>query len=285
MSIMKQVITELDGKTWMKYSISIWDDLEKTKEERELKHPAMFPVELPRRFIKIYTKRGDTVLDPFLGTGSTVIAALELGRKGIGFDISPEYVRIAQERVKKRLGSKPTGQVSLTSFESEQHVVIYEPEIYCDDARNLLNYLQPNSVDLCVTSPPYWDIHRQKRTCDRREPRPYTDDIADLGNIGEYEEFLKALKDIFEKVYIVLKPNKYCIVVVMDIRKKDKFYPFHIDLTNIMKDIGFSLEDIIIWDRRKDYNYLRPIGYPYTFRVNKVHEYIMIFKKGGNKNA
>ena len=283
---MKEVITELDGKTWMKYSISIWDDLEKTKEEIELKHPAMFPIELPRRFIRIYTKKGDVVLDPFLGTGSTVIAALELGRKGIGFDISPEYVKIAQERVKRRLGQKPSGQASLFDFENDQHdIVTYEPEIYCDDARNLLKYLQPNSVDLCVTSPPYWDIHRQKRTCDRKEPRPYSDNKADLGNISKYEEFLEALRDIFGKVYVVLKPNKHCVVVVMDIRKRNKFYPLHMDLTNIMREIGFSLEDIIIWDRRRDYNNLRPIGYPYTFRVNKVHEYIMIFKKGGDKSA
>jgi len=276
-----EAITELDGRTWTKYSISIWDDLEKTKEEKELRHPAMFPAELPRRFIRIYTKRGDTVLDPFLGTGSTVIAALELGRKGVGLDTSHEYVKIAQERVKKRLGARPAGQVSLSAFEGERNneTTIYEPEIYCDDARNLLNYLQPSSVDLCVTSPPYWDVHRQKRTCDRKEPRPYTDDKADLGNISRYEEFIDALKEIFEKVHIVLKPKKHCVVVVMDIRKKDKLYPLHMDLAGLMSDIGFSLEDIIIWDRRKEYNNLRPIGYPTTFRVNKVHEYIMIFKK------
>lgn len=278
----KKFVTELDGKTWTKYSISIWDDLKKTKEERELKHPAMFPVELPKRFIRIYTKKGDVVLDPFLGTGSTVIAALELGRKGIGFEISKEYVEIARERVKARLKRKPSGQ--LTLFGSDEEITIYEPEIYHDDARNMLKYLQPNSVDLCVTSPPYWDVHRQKRTCDRREPMPYTDDKADLGNISDYNEFLNSLKEIFEKVYTVLKPEKHCVVVVMDIRKKDKFYPFHMDLTNVMKEIGFSLEDIIIWDRRMDYNYLRPIGYPYVFRVNKVHEYIMIFKKMGDKN-
>ena len=278
-----EAITELDGRTWTKYSISIWDDLEKTKEEKELRHPAMFPAELPRRFIRIYTKRGDTVLDPFLGTGSTVIAALELGRKGVGLDTSHEYVKIAQERVKNRLGARPAGQASLSAFESEQNneTTIYEPEIYCDDARNLLNYLQPSSVDLCVTSPPYWDIHRQKRTCDRKEPRPYTDDEADLGNISKYEEFIDALKEIFEKVHIVLKPKKQCVIVVMDIRKKDKLYPLHMDLAGLMSDIGFSLEDIIIWDRRKEYNNLRPIGYPTTFRVNKVHEYIMIFKKVG----
>ena len=65
----------------------------------------------------------------------------------------------------------------------------------------------------------------------------------------------------------------------MDIRKKNKFYPFHSDLANRMVEIGFSFEDIIIWDRQHEYNNMRPLGYPYAFRVNKVHEYILIFKK------
>jgi DNA modification methylase len=60
----------------------------------------------------------------------------------------------------------------------------------------------------------------------------------------------------------------------------NKFIPYHMDIADIMKEIGFVLEDIIIWDRRREYNKLRPLGYPYVFVVNKVHEYIMIFRKG-----
>jgi hypothetical protein len=67
--------------------------------------------------------------------------------------------------------------------------------------------------------------------------------------------------------------------VVMDIRKKSKFYPFHIDISLLMEEIGFDLDDIIIWDRRREYNNVRPLGYPSVFRINKVHEFIMIFKK------
>jgi len=66
---------------------------------------------------------------------------------------------------------------------------------------------------------------------------------------------------------------------VMDIRKKAKFYPFHMDVVNKMQEIGFELDDIIIWDRQKEYNNMRPLGYPFVFRVNKVHEFILIFRK------
>ena len=65
----------------------------------------------------------------------------------------------------------------------------------------------------------------------------------------------------------------------MDIRKKNIFYPLHSDIAMEMQKIGFIYDDIIIWDRQHEYNNMRPLGYPYKFRINKVHEYILIFIK------
>ena len=87
------------------------------------------------------------------------------------------------------------------------------------------------------------------------------------------------MKLVFAEVYSVLKYKSYFIVNVMDLRKKDKFFPLHSDTANIAKEVGFSLEDIIIWDRQPEYNNMRPLGYPYKFIVNKVHEYLLIFRK------
>ena len=87
------------------------------------------------------------------------------------------------------------------------------------------------------------------------------------------------LTEIFRGVSSVLKTGHYCVVVVMDIRKQDQFWPFHIDIIKTLGTVGFILDDIIIWDRRKEYNSLRALGYPYVFRVNKVHEYVLVFLK------
>ena len=260
---------ELDGQTWTKYSISIWSDIKKTAEEAALRHPALFPIELPRRLLRCFTSDEDSVvLDPFVGLGSTVLAAEELGKTGIGLDIYPNFIKKARERLAQlRLGSE---NQSATSPKGNFH---------CVDARNLTRVVPIGSVDIVITSPPYWDIHLQERTADRKTARPYGESDADLSRIHSYPQFLDNLRDAFEPVYRVLKPGKYCIIVVMDIRKKDKLYPLHSDVVSLMRDIGFLYDDLIIWDRRHEYSNMRPLGYPYRFRINRAHEYILIFLK------
>jgi len=90
---------ELDGATWTRYSISVWSDIKKTREELELKHPAMFPLQLATRLIQCFVTTDDKViLDPFVGIGTTAIAAQALGKIGIGVEISTEFCEIARTR-------------------------------------------------------------------------------------------------------------------------------------------------------------------------------------------
>ena len=261
-------LNDLNGKEWLQYSFSIWRDIQKTKEEKKLKHPAMFPLQLTERLIKIFTKSNMTVLDPFLGTGSTVISAAINNRKGIGFELSQEFYNIAQNRL---------NTLQLSIFDEEKEFI--RPIIYNKDCRIMKDFVESNSVDLCITSPPYWDILNMKRTSDKKKTVNYSNSDVDLGNIDDYNLFLKELKKVFGQVYDVVKPGGYCIVVVMDIRKKSTFYPFHSDVAKMMEELGFRFDDIIIWDRQHEYNNMRPLGYPYKYRINKVHEYILIFSK------
>ncbi|MFA5239657.1 MAG: DNA methyltransferase [Phycisphaerae bacterium] len=262
----KNRANNLSGKEWLQYSFSIWRDIKKENGERQIKHPAMFPILLPSRIIDIFTKRYDVVLDPFMGIGSTVLAAYQNQRLSIGFELSKDFVKIAKNRINEMKGI----------FHVDEKL---EPKIFNKDSRLIDREIAAETVDLCVTSPPYWDILNMKRTADRKNTVSYSSSNTDIGNIVNYNTFLDELKSIFSKVYRVLKYNGHCVVVVMDIRKKDKFYPFHSDVATFMKEIGFSFEDILIWDRQHEYNNMRPLGYPYVFRVNKVHEYILIFKK------
>jgi site-specific DNA-methyltransferase (adenine-specific) len=69
-------------------------------------HPAPFPVELPRRLIQLYTFAGELVLDPFMGSGQTAIAALRTGRHFVGYETDPGYVKLAEERIQQELDAE-----------------------------------------------------------------------------------------------------------------------------------------------------------------------------------
>ncbi len=257
---------DLSGNEWLRYSLSVWSDVKKSAEEVALRHPAMFPAKLCERLMLMFLRRRgkDRVLDPFMGSGSTLVAARSLGKVGIGLEINPDYVSMA----KRRLESPSLLSRNAPGF-----------EIHQADARQVLDYVKPNSIDFCLTSPPYWDILNQKRTADNKAIRNYGDLDGDLSNVRDYAQFVQQLADVFSSILCVLRPSAYCVVVVMDLRKKNRFYPFHSDLARALCEKGFMFDDLIIWDRKEEYNNLRPLGYPSVFRVNKVHEFVLIFKK------
>jgi len=260
---------DLDGEAWLKNSISVWNDIRKDKEEAELSknHPAIFPKMLVSRILQSFTTSADKkVLDPFMGSGSTILAAVKEGKVGIGFDIYTKYIRLTEDRLSQT-----------EAFSKGSHRENFK--LIEDDARQISKYLKRNSIDIVITSPPYWDILTQRRTADYKESKHYGDKSHDLANIHDYWEFIDSVTEIFQAVYDVLKPGKYCIVNVMDLRKKDKFFPYHSDLAKRMEEVGYIWDDLIIWDRRSEYNNLRPLGYPSVFRINKIHEYLLIFLK------
>ncbi len=252
----------LDGKQWLKNSISVWGDLRKTADEQKLKHPAQFPEQLVARLIESFLPAGPhVVLDPFTGSGSTLVAAQRLGKQGIGCELSPEYVALTRRRLAQQAASGTQAVVHQMS------------------SADLLRIVSPNSVDLCITSPPYWNILNRQRTADYKAVRHYGNVSGDLGAIVDYEAYLTALVEVFEAVFTALKPGSHACMVVMDLRVRDRFYPLHSDLAGRMQQIGYNYDDLIIWNRQAEYNFLRPLGYPAVFRINKVHEFILLMQK------
>lgn len=253
----RKQMNELTGKEWLQYSFSIWRDIKKTSEEKKLGHPASYPVELCEKILKTFSLPGSKVLDPFNGIGSTMVAVENTKRYGVGIDLSKEFCEIARNRINDK----------------------DKIEIINGDSFKEIKKLSQEEFDMCVTSPPYWDILNMKRSADGKDINNYSNENKDIGNISNYDEFLETLKVLFTDVYRVMKHNTYCIINVMDIRKKSQFYPLHSDLAEVMKKIGYKYDDLIIWDRQGDYNNMKPLGYPSRFRINKVHEYLLIFIK------
>lgn len=255
----------LGGKQWLKNSISVWSDLRKTTDEQKLKHPAQFPTQLVERLIESFLPAGPlTVLDPFCGSGSTLVAAQRVGKHGIGCELSAEYVALARKRLAETVCPGPPADAHETS------------------AADFLRIIPANSVDLCITSPPYWNILNRKRTADYKSVRHYGNHAGDLGAIADYDDYLAALAIVFEGIFQTLRPGAHACIVVMDLRVRNKFYPLHSDLAARLQPIGYDYDDLVIWNRQTEYNFLRPLGYPSVFRINKVHEFILLMQKPKN---
>ena len=142
----------MTAKEWLKSQLGVWQFNYNGKDVRNKNvHPATFPVSLATHAIKLFTHQGELVLDPFVGSGTTLVAAQDLGRHAIGADLSQEYVDLSRSRL------------GLPSDGGPQQIAVME------DARNLAKVLEPESVKLIFTSPPYANLlNRPRKNKSRR---------------------------------------------------------------------------------------------------------------------
>jgi len=263
---------QLSGAEWLRNSFSIWRDLPRDGDRKS--HPASFPVSLASKILDCYAGGpGSVILDPFVGSGSTLLAATAKGMQSVGLDVNAKFKEVFLGRLDLFAAAKQNGNADLWRYE------------ICDarDPTAFFDVVEKDGVDVCITSPPYWDVLNRRRTSDGKKSIAYSDsdsDIGDIGNIASYDEFLRALGDVAQNIGDALKPRGYLVLNVMDLRKGSRFYPLHQDsCATVCERGGLVLNDILVWDRQRDYNAMRPLGYPHKFIVNKVHEYLLVFRK------
>lgn len=266
----------LTAKEWASLSKNVWNDVSSTRKRKHLEHGATFPEKLINRLIKMYTNIGDIVLDPFLGTGTTLEACRNTNRSGIGIELNQRFIPHALE---------VTRQTTLQRTISLK--VIH------DDCRNLLNHVKEESVQLMVTSPPYANFI-QKSVEDRENTHKtslirfennstvsqYSNKKEDFGNL-EYSSFLKETRELMKKLFIVTKKGGYNIWVIKDHRdtkNKIPYISFHSDLAKIGEEVGFKYHDLIIWDQTGQRK-LVLLGYPSVFYTNQNCSFLVVLRK------
>ena len=257
MSLARDEIKELSRLTkeeWREYTKTVWHIANVTDSE----HPAVFPPEIPRRLIKMFSFVGETILDPFAGIGTTGVTALDLDRRAVCVEQNEAFAaRIARE----------------TGGSGSIQVVV-------DDSRNMA-FLNDESVDLIVTSPPYWN------------KADYGGNGSNLGNVSGYKEFFRTIRSSFEECLRVLRPGRKLCVVTANVNQHTEFglltFPLPADLTVLLRDVGFLPVADVIWSkdgtggRWGSWGAQRPIFgsylYPPNFLFKTVHEHILIFAK------
>ena len=220
------------------------------------------------KLISLFTKSGMTVLDPFAGSGTTLIAAHKLGRKGIGIDLSEEYHQLYLERL--------TGGEDCDEC---QYIV--------GDSFEVLNNFE--TVDYIVTSPPYHNILRNNskgtrnnsgknyRMSARDGVEYYSEKENDLGNYDKYEDFILALKAIMSKAYRCLRNKKYATIIISDFTVDRKEICVQADIVRMMQEVGFYFVGTTIL--MQTVKPLYPFGYPYAYKINHHHQNIINFRK------
>ncbi|TLE08658.1 DNA methyltransferase [Helicobacter bilis] len=267
----RNTLNDLTGKEWLKLTSSFWISEKCSLDKDALKHPAPFLVKDIQKLISLFTKKHMKVLDPFCGSGTTLLAASLLERQSIGYDLSLEYRDLALQRLQKIKANHCSYEIG--------------------DNKKLLQTLDEQSIDYIVTSPPYFNIlknnskglradksHKGFRNGARDGVVAYNvDSKENLENCEDYESFLKALSEVFNGCKRVLKNKKYLSIVISDFTINKQEVNVTGSIIAMMIDIGFKfVGNVALLQNNKP---LYPFGYPYAYKINHHNQNILNFMK------
>ena len=203
---------------------------------------------IPRNVILRYSQEGDTVLDPFVGGGTTAVEAKLTNRNFIGFDINPAAVERSRQKCEFSFDTTASTQIEL------------------GDARSMP--LNDASVDLICAHPPYADIIH------------YSDDIDGDLSLLPMKDFLFEMGKVAQGFYRVLKNDKFCAILMGDMRKKGMVQPLAFETMRVFELAGFKMKEIIIKEQHncKATGYWKTNSIKFNFLL-LAHEYLFVFKK------
>ncbi|MEX0568055.1 MAG: TRM11 family methyltransferase [Candidatus Njordarchaeota archaeon] len=241
--------------------------------------------QIPRALMLMYTKPGDVVVDPMIGSGTTAIEAKLLGRNCIAVDISFPAVILTFHRLYylEKYIERLDGYINKDRAESSWGISKEDldlikkvwTKIYHGDARNL-DKIRDNSVDLIATHPPYFNIIKYGKK-QRVE--------GDLSKAKNLQEYLDWMYRIAKEFYRILKPRKYCAILIGDTRTKKHYVPISHYVLDVFLKAGFILKEEVIkiqhkmkttreiWSRTSSRDFL--LIY---------HEKLFIFRKPESEN-
>jgi SAM-dependent methyltransferase len=281
----RNFLNDLTGTEWIRFTRTwfVCDSPRYHRNKTTELHPARYPEELVAEFLRFFTKREGWVLDPFAGSGATLVACAEEGRRGVGVELSPRYVDI----MRLRLGLEVPVQ-TVVAGDARQ---VSAPDFWAPHAASLHAEGLPFAdalpqFDFSISSPPYGAMlhtsrggveSKQKQRAAHALDTVYSaDDPRDLGNIGDHATFVTELAALYRGVARALKPDAYLVIVIQNYRAvTGEVLPLAWDLTRALAgDLLFQGERI--WCQNT-----KPLGiwgYPKLFVPNYHHHYCLIFR-------
>lgn len=206
------------------------------------------PPQVPRNLILKYTKENDIILDPFCGSGTSMIECKLLNRKGIGIDVNTEGLKLAKSRLNFKYNT------------------IYEPKLIKANSTNLKDIIPNEKIDFIFAHPPYANIIK------------YSNNIAEDISRLNLQDFLYQMTLFSKECFRILKKDKICSILIGDIRKNKNVIPLGFYIMNIFIQTGFTLKEIIIKEQHncKMTDYWKDKNMDFYLLA---HEYVFIMKK------
>jgi len=219
-----------------------------------------FIPQIPNQMVKRYTKRGEWVLDTFVGCGTTLIESQRLGRNGIGVELQESIAQKARDLI----ACEPNkyGVVAEVVTADSQEI----------DYRAALKKHNQRSVQLLIMHPPYFDIIK------------FSNDRRDLSNASSVDKFLEMMSRVVDSASAILEKGRYCVLVIGDKYSRGEWIPLGFLTMNEILQHGFLLKSIIVKNfeettgkrnQKELWRYRALVGGFYIFK----HEYIFVFKK------
>lgn len=242
---------------------SIWDfgEADRSPAHDLVDFHGWYPPQIPRNCILRYSREGDTVLDCFVGSGTTLVECKRYNRKGIGIDINPRMIKITNEKLRLLFGG-------------------YEQIAKVGDARSFLQMPEfsglAGKIDCIVTHPPYWKAIEYSK--EHGEPLE-----GDLSLDKTLQDFLDDMRKVFKQMFQALKPGGYCCVTIGDIGEGGLLIPLGFYLTQLGLEEGFKMKDIAIWVLSGERS-IRTSAFRLRFTEGQnslliKHNYVLIFQK------
>ncbi len=254
---------DIDPANWKEYeeilTSSLWTFHRENSGVHNASYHGNFVPQVPRQLYYRYTKKGDWILDPFMGSGTSLIEAQRMGRNSIGIELQEDVLNEAFSRIRQE--NNP--DCKTLGFVGNSKTI---------DVANIASIAGIKRYQFVIFHPPYWDIIK------------FSDNPDDLSNAESLESFLDSFGAVIDNTTKLLEKNRYCAVVIGDKYANSQIVPLGFHCMNLFINKGFLLKAILI----KDFDRTRgKAGKQAIWRYRALasdfyifdHEYIFVFKK------